>query len=845
MDEPLRLFVCGVFSAQVSHGAGAVTRLRTRKTEQLCAFLALERDHWQRREALLELFWPDDDPAAGRRKLRLALHSIRQVFADCLQASGDKVCLSGLWVDALDEDPVHLRDFDLLLGEHDGVLAGHQSRLESGWRGVLAAQLAAADDAAEKTVLALKLRELSPQSSETLSGLKGALELSQNKAALKAFQGAAGQASQGLLSNLALHLLGGAEPVSAALVGPPGVGKTYMARQLLALAGEEEIVPLFVSMLGVSSLAEMEERVTKALLASSGGVGELEVLDLTSTLLVIDNADDLPLEAEAFFARLTPPGSPIRLLVTLPEARFADLKVFRHKPLTLPREATPEALAESESGQFLASKAGISLTQADPKICARLCLASGGLPLVLQHSAKDFIYLSLEELEEGEMRQSSASKAISARLTQGFSRLSEAQKDVLLTLALLGPQFHPRLSEAFGIDSDVTVDLWERSWIQHTNDGKSYEILPSVYAFLLKLKSPKIRLPDDYGSRMAELSRQLVRSNYLLVSEVFIPTLPLLRKALDEALEEGSDRVTTLWAAVYFCLLRQTDLDEALKVGIRIYGSEPNPRWADGRGINFFGSAAFYQKDFALADQIFRHMTLSDDKAIADLGACNAGLVAQAEQRWDEAVRLLKSALGDSGLQTRQVTARWNNLAHAQAGAGDYQAAEESALNALEAGKDNPESEEFRALAYVTLAAVHFLTGRQESAREWAMRAQAFWGEDGQVLRRLEAVFLRMTIESKSDPGSVMGILLSAFPRSLKGPLTAASHWAPAAAGLLSANGMAPEGLRILRGLDWPGSLFWLPSLLGAKPENWKAEPGLPLSDRERWFLFLDALKRL
>lgn len=847
MNETPRLFVCGGFFVSSSRGGEAVTRLRTRKTEQLCAFLALERDHWQRRESLLDLFWPADDPAVGRRKLRLALHSIRQVLGDSLQTSGDKVCLSGLWVDALDDDPAQLRDFDLLLGEHEGALAGHQSRLESDWRRVLTTRLKAAEDPAEKTALALKLRELSPHSTEALSGLQGALELSENRAALRAFQGGAGQASQGLLSGLALHLLGGNEPVSAALVGPPGVGKTYLARQLLALATEEEIVPLFVSMLGVRNLVEMEEKVTKALLASSGRVGDLEVLDLTSTLLVIDNADDLPTEAEEFFARLTPPGSPIRLLVTLPEARFAGIKVFRHKPLSLPKEATAEALAESESGQFLALKAGISLAQSDPKICARLCFASGGLPLVLQHSAKDFIYLSSEELEAGEIRQSSASEAITARLTQGFARLTEAQKCVLLNLSLLGPQFHPRLTEALGIDPGSTLDLWERSWIQHTSDGKSYEFLPSVYAFLLKQKSDGAVLPADYGHRLADLSSRLLSSSYLLLSEVFTPTLPLLRQALNEAIESEPTLITRLWSAMYFCLLKQSDLDEAVKIGAEIYGLEPNERWLDGRGINFFGSAAFHQQNFVLADRIFRFMAESDEPAVKDLGLCNAGLVAMSEHKWDEATILLKAALDQPELKPRQLMARWNNLAHAQAGAGDYQSAEASAMASLavEEEEGGASHEEFRALACVTLAAVHFLTGRQESAREWAMRAQAAWGEEGLLIRRLEAVMLRMTIESRSDSAAAFSILMAAFPRSTKGPLSAASHWAPAAAGLLCSNGLAAEGRRILKGLPWPKSLFWLSSLIGPEPEDWGAEPGLPFSDRERWFLFIDALKRL
>jgi DNA-binding SARP family transcriptional activator len=60
-------------------GLGPITRFQTRKTALLLAYLAY---HGRRRpvprEGLIELFWPEGEPSAGRNSLSKALTSLRR-----------------------------------------------------------------------------------------------------------------------------------------------------------------------------------------------------------------------------------------------------------------------------------------------------------------------------------------------------------------------------------------------------------------------------------------------------------------------------------------------------------------------------------------------------------------------------------------------------------------------------------------------------------------------------------------------------------------------------------------------------------------------------------------------
>ena len=62
----------------------SITRFRTQKTASLLAYLALHRGP-QPREVLADLLWPDDEPAAARHSLRMALSSLRGQLESELQ----------------------------------------------------------------------------------------------------------------------------------------------------------------------------------------------------------------------------------------------------------------------------------------------------------------------------------------------------------------------------------------------------------------------------------------------------------------------------------------------------------------------------------------------------------------------------------------------------------------------------------------------------------------------------------------------------------------------------------------------------------------------------------------
>ena len=81
-------------------GRDCATVLSQPKRLVLLVFLAM-RGGWVRRDALVEMFWPDHDPAAGRRALSQALHFLRRSLGgEVIRTRGvEEVRLSGEAVD--------------------------------------------------------------------------------------------------------------------------------------------------------------------------------------------------------------------------------------------------------------------------------------------------------------------------------------------------------------------------------------------------------------------------------------------------------------------------------------------------------------------------------------------------------------------------------------------------------------------------------------------------------------------------------------------------------------------------------------------------------------------------
>lgn len=837
MGEGPRLHVCGPFEVLSPESTAPIRRLRTRKTEWLCAWLGLNRGRWLSRESLISRFWPEDDLNAGRRKLRLALHSIRQALGTTLESEGDKVRLEGLWVDALDQPACQIQDFDFLLGEHEGFLSDLLPGFEKKWSKELTGLLLAAQDPDERAELALRLKSLVPQSPEAAAALSEA-----PRRAAAAPIPTDGFGREAILEGLAHHLLGGREPSAAALIGPPGVGKTHLARQLIPLAEEEEIIPLFISLLGVRSRGDLRKAAFEAIASSQGQRSVLKVSDLVSTLVIFDNADDLEPGAEEVFRELLAEGSPVRMLLTLPENRFDFCRTFRVKPLTLPKAADREAISASPAAQFLALRSGVDLSQADPAVIHQACMESGGLPLALQRCAAELPFLAAGPPPD---KRTSALHAVADRLKSGWERLTQPQRQALCRLILLGQKFHPLVAEALGAGPELVQQLWESSWIQLSPEGACYELLPSVFAFAEGKRSSEEGLPSDWQDRLASLVNRQIAANHTKVAEVFTPTLFLLERALKGAGSPPSETEGALFTAFYFCQLQRSSLTEAVQYGVKLYGSEPNPAWMDERAVNFLGSAAYFQQEWDLADRAFRRLITSQDPKMRSLGFCNAGLIAQARGRCEEACGLLTESLKSEDLLPRQKAARLNNLAHALSGAGRFEEAEASARSALSVTQDSPDLFEIRALSCITLGGTCLLKGEGAKGVQWAERALASWGDEVQAARKIEAVFLHLCCHSAADAQSLPELVLNSVPRVRQGPPVQAGHWAPFAAGLLARCGQARLAHRVLEGLPWPTTPFWLTPLLGPEPGQWGEADSLAPSNRERWNLFLESVKHL
>ena len=75
---PWRLTLLGSLRAVSNDGTVAITRFRSQKTASLFAYLASHPERNHPREAIVDQFWPDDDPEAGRNSLRVALAALRR-----------------------------------------------------------------------------------------------------------------------------------------------------------------------------------------------------------------------------------------------------------------------------------------------------------------------------------------------------------------------------------------------------------------------------------------------------------------------------------------------------------------------------------------------------------------------------------------------------------------------------------------------------------------------------------------------------------------------------------------------------------------------------------------------
>ncbi|HLK60324.1 MAG TPA: hypothetical protein VKU00_27430, partial [Chthonomonadaceae bacterium] len=78
LAEPWRITLIGGLRAE--RGGTTITRFKYQKVGGLLAYLAYHLPQVHSREVLIDLFWPESAPEAGRNNLSVALSSLRNQF---------------------------------------------------------------------------------------------------------------------------------------------------------------------------------------------------------------------------------------------------------------------------------------------------------------------------------------------------------------------------------------------------------------------------------------------------------------------------------------------------------------------------------------------------------------------------------------------------------------------------------------------------------------------------------------------------------------------------------------------------------------------------------------------
>ncbi len=283
----VHLRLLGVYELAV--GGVVIRPPQTAKARSLVAYLALRRDEFVRREALLSEFWPDADPTSARNNLKTTLSTIRRTFRDAglnpdavLEVSRDTVrWIAGVVVDMRDFERCSIQVDDerrwaisLYRGEFSPGDSSEwaqytRERLAFRFEETLRKELASAPTAE----LAERLIALDPFSDEAYIALiDGALQNGDVRAAraiYRRYEAALVEVGQVPPSDLAARLqlrarasvdsgpfafCGRADEFAEIerilktdtqvifISGVPGIGKTAFAREVAARFADREIV---------------------------------------------------------------------------------------------------------------------------------------------------------------------------------------------------------------------------------------------------------------------------------------------------------------------------------------------------------------------------------------------------------------------------------------------------------------------------------------------------------------------------------------------------------------------------------------------------------------------------
>lgn len=872
--DRLQIFLLGRFALR--RDGIEVDRLRTRKTEGLLAWLALNRGASFPRTSLLERFWPDEDEAAGRRKLRLALHSIRQEVGEALVTERDHVSLIESWVDALDEDGLGgeiLPDFDF--DWLPAARADHALRRESRLRDRLEVQRAAGEaEAAKETLYALL--ESDPYEPRWYRLLHQNLLKLGRRGEARALAGIArarlgpdcpaGLAEEAsgiggprrtfvgrsrILASLIELLLADREPVAAVLVGPGGIGKTRIGQEAMAYAKREGISAFFVRLLDRVT----KEEVRDAVLTGLGEKAEtFDIRALPPTLLVLDNCEQCAPEALRWLASLLTEGSSLRMLATS-QRPFEELlgETFVVPALSLVSNPNLDAVLRSEACQLFALEAEIDIdAETAPRIAA-ICRRMGGIPLAVRHAAARLSETTLEELaaniETFERGQSRARREGDARhrtvadcVQWSLALLDPPLRTQLAKLAYFSDGFRPASAEALGVEAADLQRLIRLNWVSKRSGEDTFELLPPFRALLRHHLSEESR-PELRRRFTHYLARRIaadVRERYASLVDFLGLHLREMQEAFEVELEASRlDHAEAMFTGLYHVKLQRGDLAGAREDARRFTDAIPageETRYPNA--WNLYGSAAYFQRDFDRAEACFAIAAQGEDPHFRGVGQTNLGLIATRRREYEQAIPLLEAAAATPGLPARSRAARRLNLAECLLAVGRSREAEAIALDELAALSEDPEVRTMRGLMQLLLAEIAFWEGQEDAARDWVDRALVFFVAEGQRIRVAEAHALLACLVPRERLGEILQALL-AVDDGLDSTLLGFGLG-------LYRQGEHAAAEPFLAAIDWREAPVWVTLRFGNLEPKGPERSGLRHATREEWRLRAEGIvKRL
>jgi tetratricopeptide (TPR) repeat protein len=853
-----------------------VDRLRTRKTDGLLAWLALNRGTAYSRPALVERFWPEEEEATARRKLRLALHSIRQEIGDALETERDNVLLREAWVDALDsEEPSGelLPDFDFdWLSEARADLALRQeSRLqkrldeqlggddaegaketlyallesdpyEPRWYRLLHRNLLALGRKGEARVLAGIAR--SRLGAECPPGLlEGAPA---NVGPRRSFVG-----RSRILASLSERLLGDEEPVAAMLLGPGGIGKTRIGQELMAYAKREGIEAYFVRLLDQVTEAEVRNAVLTALPPDPDA---FDVSVLPPTLLVLDNCEQCSPEAIRWLEGLLVAGSSLRILATSqrPLEGFSA-EAVAVPALSLVSNPSLEAAIRSEACQLFAMEAEIDIDARTAPSIATICRRMGGVPLAIRHAAARLAETTLKELtdsietfdrtrDRARRDADPRHRSVANCVHWSLSLLDERLRGQLAKLAFFADAFRPESAEALGVPAEDLERLIRLNWISRRHGEDVLELLPPFRAVL------RTHLSDLESS---ELQRKLIR--YLadrIAADVrpryttLVVLLDIHARDMQESfaaqLETGAlDLAESMFVGLYHVKHRSGDLAGARRDAEAFVAAIPKGTEAKyPNAFNLFGSVAYFQRDLALAETCYSVAAAGEDAYLRSVGQANLALVAMRRREFAKAIPLLEAVIEFPGIPARSRGARWLNLAECLMAVGRTEEAEAIGIRELAALSEDPEVRTVRGLIILTLGEIAAARGQKREARDWVERALALFELENQRIRVAEARVLLVWLVPRDQLREELKLLMESDE--------SVDYMIMGFGLALHENGEAEWAAPFLAAIDWAEAPVWVNLIFGHLEAEISVREGLRHSSREEWRLRAESvMKRL